>query len=281
MASYEYITAGSYTYLRINDFNSLPNNIPISSNSLIYTISNKFKILFLIAQMPAFYLIANIEIGGVEPDVSSYSTVSELLSANAYLPKNTIMTENYSIATYSDSPNYTVNSNNPLPLGGGGGGGGGPGAGSDPYITTFSGQIYELPKLTKWWNLFSYKNISISAHTQNYSNGNFFNQVIINYFDEKVIIDFNKRKIINKSSSENILIGKVPFTFRFKGENGILESDKNDADCVQIKDNVFKEILILVDWENHYIHPRFINVPTSGISGLFVNKPKSISLKHS
>jgi hypothetical protein len=274
MSGYVYTTAGSYSYIDVSNVPSLPLQVPINNNSLIYELNSKYRVLIKIYGM---FFIIDLEVGGVEPSLGTYSTVFDLFNANAYIPKNSFMSEDYDLANaYSGEPNYTVNSQNPLPLGGGGGGGGGGGAGSDPYITTFKGEIYELPELTKWWNLLTDDKMSIMAHTQNYPGGNFFNQVIVNYLNQKVIIDFNKRKIINKTSLENIKVGKVPYKFKFKNESGDIESEKDDADCVQIKDAEYKEILILVDWKNHYIVPKFARIPDKKMSGLFVNKPVSV-----
>jgi hypothetical protein len=156
---------------------------------------------------------------------------------------------------------------------------GGGGAGSDPYITTIYGEVYELPKLTKWWNIFSDEKVSIKAHTQNYTTGNYFNEVVIHYLTQKVIIDFNKRKIINKSKSnfeesDIINIGKVNYGFKFKNKDlGVREEKTEPIDCIQIKDSEYKEILILINWEHHYIIPKFYQIPNKKMAGLITKNP--------
>jgi len=151
------------------------------------------------------------------------------------------------------------------------------GAGSDPYITSFCGHTFELPHLNKWWNLFTHKSsdLSIIAHTHNYSTGNFFNEIKIKYGNLKATIDYQKKKIT--SNNNMFKIGKTALSIKYN-KNGKIKEEEKLYDCIVFNHPVFEEIVLLVNWKNDYFHPMFKVNPTNECSGLLMTKqPISIS----
>jgi hypothetical protein len=129
----------------------------------------------------------------------------------------------------------------------------GAGAGSDPHVKTIYGTKFDLPHTTKWWNLLSYENINIKAHTTGYQGGYYFNEAEIKVNNEVMKVDFNKQKIKATPYFKQLKIKE--------NETNLAKSKKNiQAFYVDIAGGFY----LIVDLSSKYIIPLFNRIPEKG-----------------
>lgn len=140
----------------------------------------------------------------------------------------------------------------------------GAGAGSDPHIKTIYGSKYDLPNLTKWWNLLTYQDLKIKGHTTGYAGGAYyFNEAEIKVGSDTMKIDFNKQKI--KTSSP------IFKPLNIKDNNTNLAKSKKNIHGFYI--NKYDGLYLVIDLANKYIIPLFNRLPEKGkASGVLIEK---------
>ena len=129
----------------------------------------------------------------------------------------------------------------------------GAGAGDDPHVKTLYGTKFDLPHATKWWNLLSYENLKIKAHTTGYQSGYYFNEAEVKVNNEVMKIDFNKQKIKASPYFKPVKVAQ--------NESNLAKSKKT-MHVFYI--DACEGLHLVIDLKTKYIVPIFNRIPEKG-----------------
>ena len=142
------------------------------------------------------------------------------------------------------------------------GGGGGGAIGSDPHVYTLFGNKYDFkqPSSRKWYDLFKHKDLNIKGHFSGLKQGIFFDHVKIRYQREELTIDFNSKKIKNKTSNiimkENVVLDHLKYKNQTDSKKVADLFQPKKMTMLEIKDNNYT-LNLYVDFITRYVHFRF------------------------
>jgi len=124
------------------------------------------------------------------------------------------------------------------------------GVGSDPHVMTLYGEKYDLPPISKKWNILTYRDLNMIGNTTGYSNGIFFSTFEIQYKKDYLRVNFTKKSIKVSNGFRKMNIGK--------NTTNLSKSNRN-IDIYYLP--VYNGIYFVIDYQYRYVCPSFNVIP--------------------